>query len=113
MYSVPIPISYLINESRVKDTIISSGWVEGFKSIFHSEEKIRDIRRQLFLNKAESSKTSTNLTREQEIGSQSEKLFYKSGKNIKVAIVSYLQNISFIEAEKLLDQNKGFLNRII
>ena len=44
---------------------------------------------------------------------QSEKLFYKSGKNIKVAIVSYLQNISFIEAEKLLDQNKGFLNRII
>ena len=44
---------------------------------------------------------------------QSEKLFYKSGKNIKIAIVSYLQNISFIEAEKLLDQNKGFLNRII
>ncbi len=44
---------------------------------------------------------------------QSEKLFYKSGKNIKVAVVSYMQNISFIEAEKLLDQNKGFLNRII
>tara|TARA_B100000586_G_C20067819_1_gene409307 strand:- start:276 stop:1106 length:831 start_codon:yes stop_codon:yes gene_type:complete len=44
---------------------------------------------------------------------KSEALFYKSGKNIKIAVVSYLQNISFIEAQKLLKQNKGFLNRII
>jgi len=44
---------------------------------------------------------------------QSEELFYKSDKNIKVAIVSYLKNMSFNESQTLLDENKGFLNRII
>ena len=44
---------------------------------------------------------------------QSEELFYKSGKNIKVAIVSYLKNMSFNESQTLLDENKGFLSRII
>ena len=44
---------------------------------------------------------------------KSEELFYKSGKNIKVAIVSYLKNISFGESQTLLDKNKGFLSRII
>ena len=44
---------------------------------------------------------------------KSEELFYKSGKNIKIAIVSYLKNMSFSESQALLDKNKGFLNRII
>ena len=44
---------------------------------------------------------------------KSEELFYKSGKNIKVAIVSYLKNMSFSESQALLDKNKGFLSRII
>ena len=44
---------------------------------------------------------------------KSEKLFYKSDKNIKVAIVSYLKNMSFSETRKILDENKGFLSRII
>ena len=44
---------------------------------------------------------------------KSEELFYKSGKNLKVAIVSYLKNMSFSETRKILDENKGFLIRII
>ena len=44
---------------------------------------------------------------------ESEELFYKSNKNIKVAIVSYLKNMSFSETRKILDENKGFLSRII
>ena len=44
---------------------------------------------------------------------KSEELFYKSDKNIKVAIVSYLKNMSFSESQALLDKNKGFLSRII
>ena len=44
---------------------------------------------------------------------KSEELFYKSGKNIKVAIVSYLKNMSFSESQTLLDENRGFLSRII
>ena len=44
---------------------------------------------------------------------KSEELFYKSGKNIKVAIISYLKNMSFSESQALLDKNKGFLSRII
>ena len=50
----------------------------------------------------------TNLNTE-----KSEELFYKSNKNIKVAIVSYLKNMSFSETRKILDENKGFLSRII
>jgi len=46
----------------------------------------------------------TNLNTE-----KSEELFYKSNKNIKVAIVSYLKNMSFSETRKILDENKGFL----
>ncbi len=44
---------------------------------------------------------------------KSEELFYKSDKNIKVAIVSYLKNMSFSETRKIIDENKGFLSRII
>ena len=44
---------------------------------------------------------------------KSEELFYKSGENIKIAIVSYLKNMSFSESQALLDKNKGFLSRII
>ena len=44
---------------------------------------------------------------------KSKELFYKSDKNIKVAIVSYLKNMSFSETRKILDENKGFLSRII
>ena len=44
---------------------------------------------------------------------KSEELFYKSGKNIKVAIISYLKNMSFSESQTLLDENRGFLSRII
>ena len=50
VYAVPIPISYLINEKRVKDTVIASGWVAGFKSIFHSAETIRRLERERLAN---------------------------------------------------------------
>ena len=46
MYAVPIPLSYLINESRVRDTIIADGWIDGIKSIFYSPEKIRNLERE-------------------------------------------------------------------
>ena len=32
-----------MTESRVKDTIIDSGWTEGFKSVFYSPAKIRRL----------------------------------------------------------------------
>ena len=60
IYAVPIPISYLINESRVKDTIISSGWLKGFQSIFYSAEKIRQLRRESFLSSLASSQKSSS-----------------------------------------------------
>ena len=45
IYGVPIPFAYLLNESRVRNTIIDEGWVEGFKSIFYSNEKIKQLKR--------------------------------------------------------------------
>ena len=32
--SIPIPIAFLINERRVKDTIMKFGWMDGLKSVF-------------------------------------------------------------------------------
>ena len=126
VYSVPIPISYLINESRVKDTIISSGWIEGFKSIFHSEETIREIRRQIFLNKVEHSKTSSNLRHEIEIGSQPGKLFHRRRDIVQASTcreVTSLLNVNLAnpnesssmndEVNKQFDHHKGRISDCI
>ena len=45
LYAVPIPISYLLNETRVRDVIVKHGWKEGFKAIFYSADKIRNFER--------------------------------------------------------------------
>ena len=49
VYSIPIPMSYLLNEKRVKAAIIQSGWIAGIKSIFYSTEKIRKLETERFL----------------------------------------------------------------
>ena len=41
LYGIPIPIAYLLNESRVRNIIVNEGWLEGFKSIFLSDRQIR------------------------------------------------------------------------
>ena len=43
MYSIAIPMTYLVNERRVKDTIMDDGWIEGIRSVFHSTETIRQL----------------------------------------------------------------------
>ena len=50
LYGILIPISYLINEKRVKNIVMESGWVAGFKSIFHSDETIRRLDRERLRN---------------------------------------------------------------
>ena len=42
LYGVPIPMAYLLNESRVRNIIVNDGWLEGIKSIFLSDKQIRD-----------------------------------------------------------------------
>ena len=39
VYGNLIPISYLLNETRVRNIIIGHGWIAGFKSIFYSNTK--------------------------------------------------------------------------
>ena len=46
VYGVPIPLAHLLNESRVRDIIVNNGWVEGLKSVFYSDDKIRDLEKQ-------------------------------------------------------------------
>ena len=55
MYSVPIPMSYLLNEKRVKDVIIQKGWIAAIKAIFYSTEKIRKLETDRFLYSSKSS----------------------------------------------------------
>ena len=50
LYGIPIPIAYLLNESRVRDVIVNKGWVEGFKAIFYSADKIKSLERQKVMN---------------------------------------------------------------
>ena len=45
VYGILVPVAYLANECRVRDIIVNAGWTEGFKSIFDSREKIRDLER--------------------------------------------------------------------
>ena len=41
LYGIPIPIAYLLNESRVRNIIVNDGWLKGIKSIFLSDSQIR------------------------------------------------------------------------
>ena len=45
VYGVPIPLAYLLNETRVRNIIIQNGWLQGVKSIFHSSERIKQLER--------------------------------------------------------------------
>ena len=46
IYGTPIPIAYLFNEDRVRSVILNSGWAEGFRAIFYSDDTIRNLERQ-------------------------------------------------------------------
>ena len=50
IYAGPIPLAYLIGESRVRDRIIAAGWIEGIKSIFYSSETILNLEREKIVN---------------------------------------------------------------
>ena len=50
IYGVPIPLAYLLNETRVRNIIIKKGWLEGFISIFHSPEKIKALEQERIVN---------------------------------------------------------------
>ena len=47
VYGCLIPIAYLLNESRLRTTILDHGWIRGFRSIFYSAAKIRENNREL------------------------------------------------------------------
>jgi len=50
IFGVAIPLTYLLNETRVRDVILNQGWAQGFKSIFYSSKKIKQIKRKKKLN---------------------------------------------------------------
>ena len=50
VYGVPIPLAHLLNETRVRNIIIHKGWLEGFKSIFYSPKKIKQLERERIVN---------------------------------------------------------------
>ena len=50
IYGIAIPLTHLLNETRVRDVILSHGWTQGFKSIFYSSKKIKEIERKKRLN---------------------------------------------------------------
>jgi len=50
LYGVPIPMAYLLNESRVRNIIVNDGWLRGIKSIFLSDQQIRDYDRLKTIN---------------------------------------------------------------
>ena len=40
-YAIPVPLSHLFSEVRVRNIIIDRGWYSGLKSIFQTSEAIR------------------------------------------------------------------------
>ena len=57
LYGVPIPVAYLLNESRVRNIIVNDGWMKGIKSIFDSNHHIRDHQRMQVTNPQKRTKT--------------------------------------------------------
>ena len=51
IYGILIPISYLLNETRVRNIIINQGWIEGFKSIFYSDTKRKRIKKRRIIKR--------------------------------------------------------------
>ena len=45
VYGIPIPIAYLLNESRIRNIVLTKGWIKAFLSIFHSSRKVKRIKR--------------------------------------------------------------------
>ena len=58
LYGVPIPMAYLLNESRVRNIIVNDGWLRGINSIFLSDQQIRDN------DRSKTVKSSLKLTNE-------------------------------------------------
>lgn len=51
VYGIPIPIAYLLNESRIRNIVLTKGWLKAFVSIFYSSKKIKGIKRKtMFLS---------------------------------------------------------------
>ena len=44
VFGIPIPLSYLLSEARVRTIIMENGWLQGVKSIFQSSEEIRQLK---------------------------------------------------------------------
>ena len=59
LYGIPIPIAYLLNESRVRNIIVNDGWIKGFQSIFLSNKQMRENER-LQVEKSKREKQATN-----------------------------------------------------
>ena len=64
LYSIPMPLSHLLNESRVREVIVEHGWKEGFKALFYSDDKIRNIERENLMqsSRPENNRTNANAT---------------------------------------------------
>ena len=60
LYGVPIPVAYLLNESRVRNIIVNDGWMKGIKSIFDSNNHIRDHQRMQVTNPQKRTKPGKN-----------------------------------------------------
>ena len=45
IYGITVPLTHLLNESRVRDVILNQGWIQGFNSVFYSTKKIKQIER--------------------------------------------------------------------
>ena len=54
-----------MNETRVTNTIVDEGWIEGIKSIFYSQEKIRNLERKKIRNVTRDQKEAKGFHRNQ------------------------------------------------
>ena len=62
IYGVPIPIAYLLNETRVRNVIVNKGWIEGIKAIFYSSDQIKQTKRQQILGSLHQKRISKMLS---------------------------------------------------
>ena len=107
IYGVPIPLAYLLNETRVRNIIIKKGWLEGFISIFHSPEKIKELERERIVNYLHSNISSNNgiyisqkVDKHHEVTHKIENTNKPCHKTEQGQIHYHLQNKSFLQEEQ-------------
>ena len=116
VFGIPIPLSYLLSEARVRTIIMENGWLQGIKSIFQSSEKIRQVKIDKILKCTQNDKNLINpfpnVANKNESNAQEKSLDFSEFNHIlkDAHVVQILNNVQNGENENRVVSNIASYN---